>query len=243
MTIHMLHSNHSVPQMKTSIIDVASTLIESNAEKDPCLDMEDGNYKSAILFGGTVLVNHSNADSTEYKDNTAYSIPNSPDGGFIAFVLRTGFDTQQGSLLRTMVHTSTKQAQSNTANSWDTFIFILILLSCAMMSSGYVLFHGWNDPTRNRFKLVLHVIIIITSVVPPELPMELSLAVTSSISDLVHRCSVYCTEPFRIPLAGMVNTCCFDKTGTLTSDEMILRGVHVWVYRKIRCELWLDVKV
>jgi manganese-transporting P-type ATPase len=227
MTIHMLHSNHSVPQMKTSIIDVASTLIESNAEKDPCLDMEDGNYKSAILFGGTVLVNHSNADSTEYKDNTAYSIPNSPDGGFIAFVLRTGFDTQQGSLLRTMVHTSTKQAQSNTANSWDTFIFILILLSCAMMSSGYVLFHGWNDPTRNRFKLVLHVIIIITSVVPPELPMELSLAVTSSISDLVHRCSVYCTEPFRIPLAGMVNTCCFDKTGTLTSDEMILRGVRV----------------
>lgn len=221
-------TGESVPQMKSSINDVASTLIVSNGEKDPCLDMEDGNYKSAILFGGTVLVNHSNADSTDYNMNNAgSSIPASPDGGCIAFVLRTGFDTQQGSLLRTMIHTSTKQAQSNTANSWDTFIFILILLSCAMISSVYVLFHGWNDPTRNRFKLVLHVIIIITSVVPPELPMELSLAVTSSISDLVHRCSVYCTEPFRIPLAGMVNTCCFDKTGTLTSDEMILRGVRL----------------
>jgi cation-transporting ATPase 13A1 len=166
MAIYIHHSNCSVPQMKSSINDVASTLIVSNGEKDPCLDMEDGNYKSAILFGGTVLVNHSNADSTDYNMNNAgSSIPTSPDGGFIAFVLRTGFDTQQGSLLRTMIHTSTKQAQSNTANSWDTFIFILILLSCAMISSAYVLFHGWNDPTRNRFKLVLHVIIIITSVV------------------------------------------------------------------------------
>ena len=166
MDIYNCHSNRSIPQMKSSINDVASALIMSNGENDPCLDMEDANYKSAILFGGTVLVNHSNADATEYNaNNTAYSVPPSPDGGCIAFVLRTGFDTQQGSLLRTMVHMSTKQAQSNSANSWDTFAFILILLSCAMLSSGYVLFHGWNDPTRNRFKLVLHVIIIITSVV------------------------------------------------------------------------------
>lgn len=55
--------------------------------------------------------------------------------------------------------------------------------------------------------------------------MELSLAVTHSLSDLIRRCKVYCTEPFRIPLAGMVTTCCFDKTGTLTSDDMRFLGV------------------
>ena len=45
-----------------------------------------------------------------------------------------------------------------------------------MIASLAVLREGLEDENRNKFRLGLHCIMILTSVVPPELPMELSLA-------------------------------------------------------------------
>ena len=46
----------------------------------------------------------------------------------------------------------------------------------AILASAAVLQKGLLDENRNKFRLALHCIMILTSVVPPELPMELSLA-------------------------------------------------------------------
>jgi cation-transporting ATPase 13A1 len=112
----------------------------------------------------------------------------------------------------------------NASDSLDTFYFIGVLVVFAFIASSVVLHYGLADENRNKFKLALHCIMIVTSVVPPELPMELSLAVTSSLTAL-SRQMVFCTEPFRIPMAGKLDLLCFDKTGTLTKDQMILRGI------------------
>ena len=93
----------------------------------------------------------------------------------------------------------------------------------ALIASYKVLTEGLKDIDRSRYKIMLRCVMIITSVVPPDLPMQLSLAVNYSIISMIRK-NIFCTEPFRIPLAGKVNICCFDKTGTLTKNDLIVKG-------------------
>lgn len=153
--------------------------------------------KKHILFAGTDLV--------KVED-------------VLGYVLLTGFDTQQGELIKKMMGN-----EEVSVNDKEAFGFIGVLLVFAVVAGGYT----WREGLKmgkTSYKIFLEVILIITNVVPTELPLELSMAVNSCVKSLMDL-GVFCLEPFRIPMAGKVDVCCFDKTGTLTETQMELSEV------------------
>lgn len=200
-------SGESTPLLKESVEDV---------DGNELIDMSDS-HRNHVLFGGTkVLQIHSSEAST-----STLQAPSDLSCPFIiGYAARTGFGTLQGKLVRTMIYSS----EQVSANNAEAFLFIGFLLIFALIAAGYVLVKGVEEEGRSRYKLLIECTLIITAVVPPELPMELSMAVNNSLQELA-KYAIFCMEPFRIPLAGKLDICCFDKTGTITAENLIVEGL------------------
>ncbi|TMW63721.1 hypothetical protein Poli38472_002662 [Pythium oligandrum] len=222
-------TGESVPQMKEAI---GSKMSEQDLAE--ALDMKSG-HKVHLLFGGTTIMQNENTGSASKEDENAHviltrsksqaglkqhKIPCAPDRGCTAYVLRTGFSSSQGKLVRMIEYSSGKV----TGSSWDAYGLVFLLMVFALLSSGYVLRHGIAQKGKITFELLLRCVLIITSVIPAELPMQTAMAVNSALLSLI-KLSIFCTEPFRISLAGKVDICLFDKTGTLTTDQLTAVGV------------------
>ncbi|OAX83571.1 hypothetical protein ACJ72_02063 [Emergomyces africanus] len=196
----------------------STPLLKDSIQLRPGDDQVDteGLDKNSFLYGGTKVLQITHPNSADSLPN---GIPTPPDNGGLGVVVKTGFETSQGSLVRTMIYSTERVS----ANNVEALLFILFLLMFAIAASWYV----WQEGVakdRKRSKLLLDCVLIITSVVPPELPMELSLAVNTSLAAL-SKYAIFCTEPFRIPYAGRVDIACFDKTGTLTGEDLLVDGI------------------
>jgi len=191
-------TGESVPQMKESI---------HPSQKDQQLDIE-GKHNINSLFSGTKLVSISNVDGS------------TPDGGAKCFVLRTGFASSQGKLMR-MIEFSKQEVSGD---SKETLAALCVLLCFAIAAAYYVLTEGIKKGDRTTYEIVIKCILIITSVVPPSFPMQMALAVNTALMALIKK-GIFCTEPHRVPSAGRVTHCLFDKTGTITTDELIPAGI------------------
>lgn len=106
------------------------------------LDM-NGADRNNVLFSGTKALQVEKAGEgglTSTLSSCALHRADiaAPDGGCLAVVLRTGFGTTQGQLVRTMIFSTERVS----ANTFEAFLFIGFLLIFAIAASAYVWIKG-----------------------------------------------------------------------------------------------------
>eukprot|EP00808_Paulinella_micropora_P012340 g13561.t1 len=207
-------TGESTPQMKSALIAVGES-------RNQPLSIEHA-HRVNVLYSGTVLNQHTGpaAESKELLTQPTAKTLVAPDGGCICFCLRTGFSSSQGKLIR-MIEYSSESVMSDVK---ETLALLMLLLFFAILAAGYVMKKGLEDGKRSQYELVLRCVLILTAVVPPELPMQTAMAINMAVRAL-WQSSVFVTEPFRVPYAGRISYTLFDKTGTLTSDQLVTAGV------------------
>lgn len=160
-------------------------------------------FKSSVIFAGCEIL----------------AVRGENDEKVLAVVLNTGFNTAKGKIAAAVLAEEDPVIEGRK----DAYVLLFILFLVSIAASIYVLLVGLSDENRDKNKLFIRCIAIVTNVVPPELPMIMTIAVNSSVKYLKKK-RIFCTEPFRIPAAGKTRICIFDKTGTLTKETLDLKG-------------------
>ena len=204
-------NGESLPQMKDSI----SNLYKIYQNPNLILDIKD-THRNLAIFSGTKIV------QIEQSDN---SLPvnikkNPPDNGIICLVLKTGFSSYQGKILHKILFYKEKKQFNFKRNQMIIITFLFII---SFLASIHILIEAQKREELS-YGIILRIIIIITSIVPVDLPLELSSIIYQSISYFESK-SIACIEPSKISSAGLIDICCFDLIGTLTTDEFSVLGI------------------
>ncbi|KAH8547645.1 hypothetical protein BGW37DRAFT_230305 [Umbelopsis sp. PMI_123] len=188
---------------------------------------------SKIPITDTVLKTHSLASSSipselskhfMFMGTKVVRVRATPSAGGVtsatALVLRTGFNTSKGSLVRSMLFPKPNQFQFYR----DSFRFIGVLALIAVfgfLASSINFIRLGVDRTT----MILRALDLVTIVVPPALPATMQIGTSFAISRL-RDSGIFCISPPRVNIGGKVDCMCFDKTGTLTEDGLDIHGVQ-----------------
>lgn len=183
-------SGESVPLLKDSLPEDRELLF--NIEKD---------IRHILFEGSTVLQIRRGEDKPHAR------------------VIRTGFQTLKGKLVRSIVFPKSPKFKFYE----DSMKFTAVMGAIAIAGFGYDLFYNWEDWT---FPMIIdNCLNAFVIMIPPALPAIMAVHTALALRRLKYA-KIYCISPQRINAAGRVNLFCFDKTGTLTEEGMELHGVR-----------------
>ncbi|EPQ57568.1 Ca-transporting ATPase [Gloeophyllum trabeum ATCC 11539] len=169
-----------------------------------------GDSAKSFLYAGTRVV----------RVRSALAADGSVGSAALGLVVRTGFNTTKGALVRSMLFPKPMGFKFYR----DSIRFIMVLAGIAGLGfcASAVQFVRLGIPWHT---ILLRALDLITVVVPPALPATLSIGTSFAIGRL-RKAGIFCIAPSRVNISGKVNVCCFDKTGTLTEDGLDILGVR-----------------
>ncbi|XP_024134308.1 probable cation-transporting ATPase 13A3 isoform X3 [Oryzias melastigma] len=189
-------TGESVPVTKTNLPNSAE------GEGDSAYNTEE--HKRHTLFCGTNVI-----QTRFYTDELVKAV-----------VVRTGFSTAKGQLVRSILYPKPTDFKLYR----DAYLFLLCLVAVAGIGFIYsiVLSVMHEVPAKT---IIIESLDIITITVPPALPAAMTAGIVYAQRRL-KQSGIFCISPQRINICGQINLFCFDKTGTLTEDGLDLWGVQ-----------------
>ncbi|KAG0032683.1 hypothetical protein BGZ81_010294 [Podila clonocystis] len=206
-------TGESVPVSKIPVTDRALQQMDLSLSNIPA------ELARHFLFSGTKIVRArpgSPKSTTTTQDDTE---GNSQLKG-LAMVVRVGFNTTKGTLIRSMLFPKPNDFQFYRDSF--RFIGILAIIACGGFLISTINFVRMGVPFKS---MIVKALDLITIVVPPALPATMSIGTSFAIARL-KRSDIFCISPTRVNIGGKINCMCFDKTGTLTEDGLDVLGVQ-----------------
>uniref|UniRef100_A0A670ZUI1 Polyamine-transporting ATPase 13A3 n=1 Tax=Pseudonaja textilis TaxID=8673 RepID=A0A670ZUI1_PSETE len=137
-----------------------------------------------------------------------------------AVVVRTGFSTSKGQLVRSILYPKPTDFQLYR----EAYLFLLCLVGVAGIGFLYTIVISILHQVPARI-IIIESLDIITITVPPALPAAMTAGIVYAQRRL-KKIGIFCISPQRINICGQLNLVCFDKTGTLTEDGLDLWGIQ-----------------
>lgn len=138
-------------------------------------------------------------------------------GECIALVLQTGYNTQKGSLIRSILFPKPIK------NKFQSESVKYIILMGIVGILGYCISIPFMLGVVAPYQIVVKFFDLFTTVVPPGLPACLGIGISYAVSRLKSH-DINCIDRRKVNIAGTTNLICFDKTGTLTEDHLDIVG-------------------
>ena len=186
--------------IESSLTGESSSIMKYKLPKNSAIFNYSDNQKS-FLFCGTKI---ENCFPIELK----------------ALVIGTGFNTQRGNLIQSVLFP--RKSNYNFYKENITF-FLFTSLSFIAGMIIFVIIFNTKDFGDTKSTLFQNILDLLTVVVPPSLPLSLTLGTFYYQYSLINK-KISCSGVYRLMAAGKINKLIFDKTGTLTEEDLELYG-------------------